>query len=125
MAGGYSGKFLEVDLTSNECKDVTINEEILRKYLGGRALAAKILWDRLGNKWGEVDPLGPDNILTIYTGPLTGYYPGMRVCVSGKSPLTNSIIGSTVAAEFPIDLKCLGWSCFRHSFPTHPSPHCG
>lgn len=109
MLGGYAGKFLEVNLTLNEIKDYTVKEEVLRKYLGGRALAAKILWDRLGKRWSEVEPLGPENIFTVFTGPLTGYYPGMRICVSGKSPLTNSIIGSTVAAEFPLDLKCAGY----------------
>lgn len=109
MIGGYAGKFLEINLTSKEIKNINIQEEILRQYIGGRALAAKLLWDRLGQKWAEVDPFGPENILTVFTGPLTGYYPGMRVCVSGKSPLTNSIIGSTVAGEFPLDLKCAGY----------------
>ena len=109
MVGGYAGKFLEVDLTSQTCQDLRVPDSVLRQYLGGRALSAKILWDRLGATWGTVDPLGPDNILTFFTGPLTGYYPGMRLCVSGKSPLTNSIVGSTVAAEFPLDLKCAGY----------------
>jgi aldehyde:ferredoxin oxidoreductase len=109
MVGGYAGKFLEVNLTSNTCQDFTIRDDVLRQYLGGRALAAKILWDRLGATWGAVDPFGPENILTFFTGPLTGYYPGMRLCVSGKSPATNSIIGSTVAGEFSLDLKCAGY----------------
>ena len=60
MLGGYAGKFLEVNLTLNEIKDITVKEEVLRRYIGGRALAAKILWDRLGKRWGEVDPLGPE-----------------------------------------------------------------
>jgi len=54
MAGGYAGKFLEVNLTHSEIKDITVEEEVLRKYLGGRALAAKIFgidWDKNGVKW--------------------------------------------------------------------------
>ena len=109
MTGGYAGKVLEADLTSQRVRDIVFDEDVLRKYLGGRALAAKILWDRLGDKWGAIDPFGTENILLALAGPLTGYYPGMRICVSGKSPLTNSIIGSTGAGEFPLELKCAGY----------------
>ena len=109
MTYGYTGKFIEADLSSGKIKTVTFPESILRQYIGGRALASRILWDRLGNRWETVDPLGPENILLALTGPMTGYYPGMRICISGKSPQTNGIIGSTVAAEFPIELKCAGW----------------
>jgi len=106
---GYAGKFLEVDLSERKTKDVTFDEEVLRQYIGGRGLAAKILWDRLGDEWETIDPLGPENILLALTGPLTGFYPGSRICISGKSPLTNGIVGSTVGGEFPIDLKCAGY----------------
>ena len=106
---GYCGKYLEVDLTSDRLKDLKISEETLRKCIGGRALAAEILWERLGNRWEEIDPLGEENILLAVTGPLTGYFPGTRICVSGKSPLTNGMVGSTVAGEFALELKCAGY----------------
>ncbi len=106
---GYAGKFSEIDLTTGEINDVRYPEEVLRQYLGGRGLAAKILWDDLGKRWETVDPLGPENILTVMTGPLTGYYPGGRICVSGKSPLTLGIVGSTVAGEHSIDMRCAGY----------------
>ncbi len=106
---GYAGKFAEIDLENEKVKEVKFEESTLRKYIGGRGLAAKILWDRLGEKWDEIDPVGPENILLFLTGPLTGFYPGGRLCISGKSPQTNGITGSTVAGEFPIDLKCSGW----------------
>ena len=107
--GGYAGKYAEVDLSNGKIKDVKFDEETLRKYIGGRGLSTKILWDRLGEKWDEVDPLGPENILIISAGPLTGYYPGGRTCFSGKSPQSNGIVGSTMAGEFPVDLRCAGW----------------
>ncbi|MCD6529469.1 aldehyde ferredoxin oxidoreductase, partial [Candidatus Bathyarchaeota archaeon] len=75
MSRGYAGKFLEVDLTTERIKDVTFDEDTLMKFYGGRGLAAKVLWDRLGDRWEEIDPLGPENILTVFTGPLTGFYP--------------------------------------------------
>ena len=106
---GYAGKFLEVNLSDEDIKEVRFSDEILKNYIGGRGLATKILWDRLGSKWEAVDPLGPENILLVLTGPLTGYFPGTKVCVSGKSPQSNGVIGSTVAGEFGVDLKCAGY----------------
>ena len=109
MVGGYSGKYAEIDLTSGSVKETRIPEDLLRQYVGGRGLASKILFDRLGSRWEKVDPLGPENLLLILTGPLTGYFHGARICVTGKSPQSNGIIGSTVSGEFPIELKCAGW----------------
>jgi aldehyde:ferredoxin oxidoreductase len=109
MVNGYAGKFLEIDLTSKKIETISFSEKILKNYLGGRGLGVKILWDRLGNKWETIDPLGSDNILLMLTGPLTGYFPGARICVTGKSPQGNGIIGSTVAGEFGVELKCAGY----------------
>jgi len=106
---GYAGKLLEIDLTNQKVREVSLSEDVLKSYIGGRGLAAKILWDRLGQKWETVDPFSPENILLTLTGPLTGYFPGGRVCVSGKSPQSNGMIGSTVGGEFGIDLKCAGY----------------
>jgi len=109
MPRGYAGKFLDIDLSREKIKDTTFDDEILRNYVGGRGLAAKILWDRLGKKWQEVDPLGPENLFLTLTGPLTAIHPGARICASGKSPQSNGIIGSTASAEFPSELKCAGY----------------
>jgi aldehyde:ferredoxin oxidoreductase len=106
---GYAGKFLEVDLSTKNIKTVKFSEETLRQYIGGRGLAAKILWDRLGRRWEKIDPLGPENLLLLLAGPLTGFVPGARLCVSGKSPQSNGIIGSTIGGEFPIELRCAGY----------------
>jgi len=106
---GYAGNLLEIDLSTGTSKEVSFSEDILQNYVGGRGLAARILWDRLGEKWETIDPLGTENILLILTGPLTGFFPGGRVCVSGKSPQSNGMIGSTLAGEFGIELKCAGY----------------
>ena len=77
--------------------------------MGGRGLATKILCDRLISEWDELDPLGPDNILLFLPGPLTGFFPGGRICVSGKSPQSNGVVGSTVGGEFGVELRCAGY----------------
>ena len=93
MAGGYMGqgsaKVLFVDLSSGDMKDELFDESTLRKFIGGYGLAAKIMYDR--QKAG-VDPLGPENMLGFFTGPLTGTPAiiGSRYVVVGKSPLTGT-----------------------------------
>jgi len=109
MILGYAGKFLEVNLSTGKIKETVFDDDVLKDYVGGRGLAAKILWDRLGSKWENIDPLGPENILLFLTGPLTGYFPGGRICVSGKSPQSNGVVGSTVAGEFGVELRCAGY----------------
>jgi aldehyde:ferredoxin oxidoreductase len=109
MIHGYAGKFLEINLSTNNVQEIVYEDDVLKNYIGGRGLATKILWDRLGDKWEKVDPLSPENPLLFLTGPLTGYFPGGRICVSGKSPQSNGVVGSTVAGEFGIELKCAGY----------------
>jgi len=106
---GYAGKFLDIDLSTEKIDKITFEESVLRSSIGGRGLAAKILWDRLGDKWETVDPFAQENVLTVLTGPLTGFFPGARVCVSGKSPQSNGMVGSTVGGEFGVELKCAGY----------------
>ena len=87
MARGFAGKMLWVDLTKKELKDEALDEELGRQFLGGYGLGARIIFSR--QKPG-VDPLGPDNILGLTTGILTGTpaIGGSRFIVVGKSPLT-------------------------------------
>lgn len=106
---GYAGSFLDIDLSDGSVKEIRFPDDLMRDYIGGRGLSAKILWDRLGEEWERIDPLGPENILLILTGPLTGFIPGTKVCVSGKSPQSNGMVGSTIAGEFGVDLKCAGY----------------
>jgi aldehyde:ferredoxin oxidoreductase len=109
MPGGYAGKFLEADLSKEKISETRFDDETLEAYFGGRGLATKILWDRIGKRWARADALGPENLLIALTGPMTGIYPGGRICVSGKSPLSNGTVGSTASTEFAHELKCAGY----------------
>jgi len=109
MPGGYAGKFLDVDLTKEKVEDTTFDDETLEAYFGGRGLAAKILWDRIGKRWRKIDGLDPENIFLALTGPMTAIYPGARIMCSGKSPLSNGTVGSTASTEFASELKMAGY----------------
>ena len=109
MPGGYAGKFLDIDLTKEKISEVRFSDKILEQYFGGRGLAAKICWDRVGDRWDTLDPFAPESPLIALTGPMTGIYPGGRICVSGKSPISMGTVGSTAATEFAHELKCSGF----------------
>lgn len=64
---GYMGKILRVNLSSRSITTEPLREEIARKFIGGRGLSAKILFDEL--KPG-IDPLGSENKLVVAAGPM-------------------------------------------------------
>lgn len=109
MPYGFTGKFVEVDLSSSKVRVVDVSEELYKKFLGGRGLGSWLLWERLGRRWDEVDPLSPENLLVILTGPMTGYIAGVRLAVTGKSPQTGGTVGSTIASEVGLELKTSGY----------------
>ncbi|MFC2021348.1 aldehyde ferredoxin oxidoreductase N-terminal domain-containing protein [Chloroflexota bacterium] len=86
---------LEVDLTSETSRVVDVTEDV-KKYLGARGLANKLIWDMVPP---EADPLGPDNILHVGVGPLTGVI-GTKTILSFKSPLTGWAGRSAVSGYF-------------------------
>ncbi len=92
---GYAGKVLRVNLTTSKISTEPTDKALLKQYLGGTAYAARILWDHLPAK---LDPLSPDNLLIVCTGPLTGTLipcsGSVEFCF--KSPLTG-IFGETRA----------------------------
>jgi aldehyde:ferredoxin oxidoreductase len=84
---GWNGRFLRVDLTEGKTTYEEYSEELAHRFVGGRGFAIKILWDEL--KPGT-DPLSPENILILATGPYTGFnMPNSgKMVVASKSPLT-------------------------------------
>lgn len=67
--GGYMGKILRVDLTKSSTTDEMLDQDILRKYLGGFGLAVKIMHDEVPP---DVKPYDAENRVIFMTGPLTG-----------------------------------------------------
>ena len=106
---GVHGRILEVDLSSGSHKVVQIDNEVYEKFLGGRGFAVYYLAKNYGREWSKLDPLSPENPLIIATGPLTGYYPGVKMVISGKSPQSCGVIGSAISSEVAVELKAAGY----------------
>lgn len=105
--GGFVDRVARIDLTTGSVSYEGINEEDARKYLGGRGLGVKYVFDN----GPEVDPLSPDNLLAIMTGPLTGTEVKMsgRLCAVTKSPLTGTVTDSHMGGWAAAYMK---WSGF-------------
>jgi aldehyde:ferredoxin oxidoreductase len=92
MLGGYANKIGFVDLTAGEVEYKDAPEDWKRKYIGGRGLGVKYVYEN----GVDVDPLSPDNILCFMNGPLTGSEFNMtgRMAIVTKSPLTGTVTDS-------------------------------
>lgn len=107
MLGGFVGKFFWVDLTTGEIEEETPDDELLRDFVGGYGVGARLIYNR---QPAGVDPLGPENIVGILTGPLTGTPAptGTRWAVVGKSPLTGTWGDSNASGFFGPAMKFAG-----------------
>jgi len=99
---------LRVDLAKKSSKVEKIADQVLRKYLGGRGLGVRILYDELKSR---VDPLKPENKLIFMTGPLVGTYvpTAGRLHVITKSPLTGGLGDSNCGGDFGPELRFAGY----------------
>ncbi len=105
---GYAGYQLRVNLDRLETRIEKVSETTNRKFLGGAGYAAKLLYDEL--KPG-VDPLSPENIMVLATGPLSlNQVPGGgSIMLCFKSPLTKIWGESRVGGDFGPNLKKAGF----------------
>jgi len=110
LKSGYFRKLLHVDLTAGSTERRNLPDAFLEKYVGGRGFGAKLVWDNLRHNGFSLDPLGPENLLVIAPGPLTGAY----VPSSGKnsfvaiSPLTGLYGDSSIGGGFGVELRQTG-----------------
>ena len=104
---GYMGRMLRIDLTTRQVSEYPISDEQRELYLGGKVMAARILADLIT---GPVDPFGPENVVVVTSGPLTGTGAPMtsRFNVSTISPLTGLLTSSNCGGSFGLHLKKAG-----------------
>ncbi len=90
--GGFHDHIARVDLTDESVDYESIDQEDAEKYIGARGLGVKYVFDQ----GPDVDPMGPENLLALMNGPLTGSQVTMsgRIAVCTKSPLTGTVTDS-------------------------------
>jgi aldehyde:ferredoxin oxidoreductase len=108
MRGGYMGRLLWVDLSTGSIREEVPPEALLRDFVGGYGISARLLYDRIP---ARADPLGPDNVFGFTTGPLTGTAmpTSTRWTVVGKSPLTDGWGDANGSGFFAVALKSAGY----------------
>jgi len=108
MAYGSTGKILRVDLTRGVMSVEEFDEAFYRLYPGGKALAAYFLLKEIEP---GIDPLGPDNVLALMNGLITGapLSTATRYTAAAKSPLTGGYGESEAGGFWGPELKLAGW----------------
>ncbi|MDF2530657.1 MAG: Tungsten-containing aldehyde:ferredoxin oxidoreductase [Clostridia bacterium] len=106
--GGYMGKVMMIDLTTQQTKEYPWSDRDRELYLGGKIMAAKILYDNIQT---NIEALSPENMMVITTGPLTGTGApsSSRFNISTISPLTGFIASSNCGGNFGMALKKAGY----------------
>ncbi len=105
---GYWNKILHVRLDDRSTWIEEPGDAFFRRYAGGRGLIAHYLLKYVPK---GADALGPDNILIIAPGVVTGApVPGAgRHSVGAKSPLTGGFGESESGGFWGAELKRAGW----------------
>jgi len=111
VISGTSNKYLDIDLSTKTWSVYEVSRDDLQKYLGGKGLAVKIFYDRHRERLGDVNPLGPENLLIFSMGVLltTGAPCSARFEVVTRSPLTGLMVGSSCGGPFGEACKTAGW----------------
>ncbi len=110
---GYTDKTLYVNIGENKISSKNVTSEIKEKFIGGKGIGLKYLWDATAptTKWND-----PENEIIIAGGPLCGItqYPGAgKSLVVTISPMTDIPIDSNVGGYFGPYLKFSGWDALE------------
>ncbi|UCE46437.1 MAG: aldehyde ferredoxin oxidoreductase family protein [Phycisphaerales bacterium] len=108
MGNGYWQKILRVDLSTSDVSVEPIDEEDLKKYLGGAGLGAEILRRELPAK---LDAYDGRNRVIFATGPFQGppVPGGAKFSIVGISPVTGTFADTAAGASWGPSLKDAGY----------------
>lgn len=108
MPFGYNGKILHVDLNTGSLEVEEPPEAFYRKYMGGSAMGMYYI---LRDTPVGVDPLAPENVLTLMVSVTTGapISGQSRLNANAKSPVSGAIGDSQSGGFFPAELKFAGF----------------
>ena len=106
MSDTTGDRMIRVDMTNQTATIEAFPEDW--KLLGGRGLSARILLEECD---ASCDPLGPDNLLVMAPGVLSGTSAPTsgRISIGGKSPLTGGIKEANAGGNPGQDLMRLGF----------------
>ena len=107
MPFGYHGNYLRIDASMARAERVPLSDTVLRQYLGGSGLGARLLLDEGG---ATADPLSPQAPLIFAFSPLVGspLTTSAKFAVVSKSPLTGRFNDSLASSGFAIAGKRSG-----------------
>jgi len=109
MKNGYMERVLKIDLAKRKIETIDFPEDVRKQYLGGAGLAAWYLYKE--TKPEEIDPVGPENVFVLLTGPVAGtpVFSSSRYEVAAKAPLTGIWGEANSGGRFAQDLKSAGY----------------
>src|SRR3954468_5569419 len=107
MALGYHGSYLRIDASTGTAARVPLADDVLRQYVGGSGLGARLLIDEGG---ATADPLSPEAPLIFAFSPLVGspLTTSAKFAVVSKSPLTGRFNDSLASSGFALAGKRTG-----------------
>jgi len=103
----FTGKILDINLSTATWKILPLSRKLTRRYLGGRGYNVQFLFHNLA---AHVDPLSPENLLLFSCGLLTGTAApsSARLHINARSPLTGILGSSNVGGGFGAALRSCG-----------------
>jgi aldehyde:ferredoxin oxidoreductase len=92
---GWKGKRLRIDMTNRTYEVEPLSESYFKKWIGGRGFNSDVVYHETRR---NMDALDPDNPLCFGSGALCGTFAPLsgRTTVSARSPMTCSLLGSSV-----------------------------
>ncbi|MHA1267520.1 MAG: aldehyde ferredoxin oxidoreductase family protein [Candidatus Helarchaeota archaeon] len=104
---GLNGKIARINLTTKDIAIEELDEEIVKKYIGGLGIAMRYLYDEVPP---EVEPLAPENKLIFMIGPLTSLISSTtRHVIVAKSPLSGILGESYSGGYWSYELRKAGY----------------
>jgi len=105
---GYQNRVLRIDLTNKESSVEPLNMEWAKKYIGGKGLGIKYIYEEL--KVGT-NPVSPENKMILMTGPFTGTTVPCsgKLAIISRSPATGTILDCSIGGHIGAELKYAGY----------------
>jgi aldehyde:ferredoxin oxidoreductase len=105
---GCVGRILHVDLTTEQISVESPPVPFYRTYLGGSAMGMHYVLNEVPP---QADPMGPENVLALMVGVVTGapISGQSRVCSTAKSPMSGLIGDAQGGGFWPAQLKAAGF----------------